>query len=59
MKFATFIHNDDAKCFHVAVKRTHKLVLMARINFENNVLIKKRWAYEKMNVMCSMMKKMR
>jgi hypothetical protein len=22
MKFATFIHNDEAKCFHVAVQRT-------------------------------------
>jgi hypothetical protein len=38
MKFMTFIHNDDAKCFHVLVQRTHKLVEMGDINFEDHVL---------------------
>jgi len=37
MKFETFIHNDDAKCFHVAVQRKQKLILMGRINFEDHV----------------------
>jgi hypothetical protein len=51
MKFATFIHNDDVKCFHVAIQGTHKLVMMGCIYFEDHLLIKKKWAYEKMNVM--------
>jgi hypothetical protein len=42
MKFAMFIHNDDAKCFHVVVQRTHKLVMIGCINFKDHVLIK-RW----------------
>jgi hypothetical protein len=41
MKFATFIHNDDVKCFHVVVQRKHKLVVMGCINFEDHVLIKR------------------
>jgi hypothetical protein len=41
MKFATFIHNDDVKCFHVVVQKTHKLVAMNYINFEDCALIKK------------------
>ncbi len=41
MKFAMFTHNDDAKCFHVAIQRTHKLVVMGRINFKKYALIKK------------------
>jgi len=41
MKFATFIHNDDAKCFHMAVQRIHKLVVMGHINFEDHALIKR------------------
>ncbi len=56
MKFATFIHNDDAKCFHVVVKGTHKLVVMGHINFEDHALIKKQWVDEKMNVTCEMLK---
>jgi hypothetical protein len=40
MKFATFIHNDDDKCFHVVVQGTHKVVVMGRINFEDHALIK-------------------
>jgi hypothetical protein len=41
MKFVTFIHNDDAKCFHVAIQGTHKLVVMGCINFKDHVLIKR------------------
>ncbi len=52
----TFIHNDDAKCFHVAVQGTHKLVVMGHINFKDHALIKIRWVDEKMNVMGGMFK---
>jgi hypothetical protein len=41
MKSTMFIHNDDTKCFHMAVQRTHKLVMMGHIDFENHALIKK------------------
>jgi hypothetical protein len=41
MKFTTFIHNDDAKCFHMAVQGANKLVVMGRINFKDHALIKK------------------
>jgi hypothetical protein len=41
MKFAMFIHNDDVKCFHVAIHGTHKLVVMGCINFEDHALIKR------------------
>jgi hypothetical protein len=47
MKFVMFIHNGDAKCFHVAVQGTHKLVVMGCINFKDHVLIKRRRANEK------------
>ncbi len=56
MKCVTFIHNDDVKCLHVAIQGTHKLVVMGRINFEDHMLIKRWWAYEKMNVMGRMFK---
>ncbi len=56
MKFATLIHNDDVKCFHVAVQGTHKLLGMGRMNFKNHALIKRLRANEKMNVMCRMFK---
>jgi hypothetical protein len=49
MKFRAFIHNDDAKCFHVAIQRTHKLVVMGHINFKDHALIKRYWAGKKMN----------
>jgi hypothetical protein len=42
MKNVTFIHNDGAKCFHVVVQGTHKLVMMGYINFEDRALIE-RW----------------
>jgi hypothetical protein len=41
MKYVAFIHNDDVKCFHVAIQGTHKPIVMGRINFENYVLIKR------------------
>jgi hypothetical protein len=56
MKSATFIHNDDVKCFHMVVKRTHKLVVMGRINFEDHTLTKRWWADEKRNVTSRMFK---
>jgi hypothetical protein len=49
MKFMTFIHNDDVKCFHVVIQRTHKLIVMGHINFEDYALIKRWWADERMN----------
>jgi hypothetical protein len=49
MKFGVFIHNDDTKCFHMVVQRTHKLVVMGHINFKDHVLIKRWRACEKMN----------
>ncbi len=56
MKSATFIHDDDAKCFHVAIQGTHKLVVMGCINFEDHALIKRLWENEKMNVTSGMFK---
>ncbi len=56
MKFATFIHNDDVKCFHVVIQRTHKLVVMGRINVEDHALIKRQWTDENMNVTSKMFK---
>ncbi len=56
MKSVTFIQNDDAKCFHVAVQGTRKLVVMGRINFEDHALIKRWWEVEKMNVIGGMFK---
>jgi len=49
MKSVTFIHNDDVKCFHMAIQGTHKLVVMGHINFKDHVSIKRRWVDEKMN----------
>ncbi len=51
MKFTMFVHNDDAKCFHVAIQGTHKLVVMGCINFKDHVLIKRWQKGKKMNVM--------
>ncbi len=42
MKSTTFIHNDDAKCFHVVIQVTRKLVMMGCINFKDHVLIERR-----------------
>jgi hypothetical protein len=49
MKFAAFIHNDDKKCFHVALQGIHKLIMMGHINFKDHMLIKRQWAGKKMN----------
>jgi hypothetical protein len=46
MKYVTFIHNGDVKCFHVAIQKTHKLVVMGCIHFEDHALIKRRWIDE-------------
>ncbi len=54
MKFAMFIHNDHAKCSHMAIQGTHKLVVMGRIKLEDHALIKRRQVDEKMNVMSGM-----
>jgi hypothetical protein len=35
MKYEAFIHNDDAKCFHVAIQGTQKMVVMGRININS------------------------
>jgi hypothetical protein len=48
MKSAVFIHNDDVKCFHMAIQGSHKLVLMGHINFEDHALIKRWWVGKKM-----------
>jgi hypothetical protein len=40
MKSMMFIHNYDAKCFHVVVQATHKLIMMGHINFKDHALIK-------------------
>ncbi len=56
MKFVTFIHNDDATCFHVVVQGTHKLVVTGLINFEDHALIKRQQGDGKMNVMSEMFK---
>ncbi len=56
MKSTTFIHNDDAKCFHMVVQGTHKFVMMGCINFEDHALIKRRQVDEKLNVMGGMFK---
>ncbi len=56
MKSKTFIHNDDAKCFHMVVQRTHKLVMMGHINFKDHASIKRWWANENMNVIGEMFK---
>ncbi len=56
MKSATYIHNDDAKCFHMVVQGTHKLVVMGYINFKDHVLIKRWQENDKMNMMGGMFK---
>jgi hypothetical protein len=40
MKFATFIHNDDAKCFHTVIQGTRKIVMMDHINIKDHALMK-------------------
>ncbi len=56
MKSMASIHNDDMKCFHVAIQNKHKLLMMGCINFEDHVLIKRQWVGKKMNVTGGMFK---
>ncbi len=56
MKFATFTHNDDVKCFHVAIQKTHKHVVMGCINSKDYALIKRGQVDEKMNMTGGMFK---
>jgi hypothetical protein len=56
MKSVMFIDNDNAKCFHMAIQGTHKLVMMGHTNFKDHAFIKRRWVDEKMNVMGGMFK---
>ncbi len=56
MKSVAFIHNDDVKCFHMVVQRTHKLVVMGHINFEDHALIEIQWVGKKKNVIRGMFK---
>ncbi len=55
MKSATSIHNDGVKCFHMAIQKTHELVMMC-INFEDHALIKKGHVGKKRNVIGKMFK---
>jgi hypothetical protein len=50
MKFTSFIHNDDVKCFHMVIQWTHKLVVTGCTNCEDHALINRQLASKKMNV---------
>ncbi len=41
MKYVSFIHNDDVKCFSMNVQGTYKLIVMGHINYKDHVLIQK------------------
>jgi hypothetical protein len=56
MKFAMFIHNDDVKCFHMAIQGSQKTCSMGCINFKDHALIKRQQPHEKMNVTNEMFK---
>jgi hypothetical protein len=51
MESKVLIHNDEEKCFHVAVQGTQKMVVMGYINFVDEALIRRRWTSKRMNVM--------
>ncbi len=51
MRYEVIIHNNDVTCFHVDVKGTQKVVVIGRHNFEDEVLIKRWLACQKMNEM--------
>jgi hypothetical protein len=42
MELMVLILNDEVKCLHVVIQRTHKLVMMGHINYKDHALIK-RW----------------
>jgi len=44
------------KCFHMDVQRTHKLIVMGHISFNDHALVKRQWVGKKMNVMGGMFK---
>jgi hypothetical protein len=44
-----FIHNDEVICFHVAIQRTQKMIVMDHHNFKDEALIKKWQATQKTN----------
>jgi hypothetical protein len=48
MELMVLILNDEVKCLHVAIQRTHKLVMMGHINYKDHALIK-RWQVGKKN----------
>jgi hypothetical protein len=35
IQFEVFIHNNDAKCFHVDVQGTQKMVMIGHINVKD------------------------
>jgi hypothetical protein len=51
MRSKGFIHNNDVTCFHVALQRTQKMVVICCHNFKDEVSIKRWWASQKMNGM--------
>jgi len=56
MESKALIFNDEAKCLHMAVQRTHKLIVMGHINCKDHVLIKRQHVGKKMNAMGRMFK---
>ncbi len=56
MEYDVLNFNDEAKCLHVVVQGTHKLVMMGHINCNDQVLIKRQRENKKMNVACKMFK---
>ncbi len=56
MKFFTSIHNDDMKCFHMAIQEIDKFIIMGYISYEDHALIKRWQVSKKMNVTNEMFK---
>jgi hypothetical protein len=56
MKYEALIFNDEAKCLHMVVQGTHKLVMMGHINCKDHALIKRWRASKKMNATGGMFK---
>jgi hypothetical protein len=42
MESEVLIHNDEKKCFQMAVQGTQKVVMMGYINFTDEALIRRR-----------------
>ncbi len=47
MEFEVLIHNDEEKCFHVALQETQNVVVMGYINFVDEALIRRWWTSKK------------